>query len=167
VGRGEPTLNKRFPDMIIQARKKMPQIIMSMDTNATQEFKDEYLSLDWINCSIDGSTKEAYDTYRHGGDFFRAIRFMRRAVYRKAVHESKCKIIWKYILFNTTEDIGLMNTAQKMALSLGIDELHFVVTAVGSHDKTVTPAHSMNNFSTITEYIKANPIFPNVLVTLS
>jgi len=167
VGRGEPTLNKQFPDMIAQARQRMPNTIMSMDTNATQEFKDEYLLLDWINCSIDGSTEEAYNTYRYGGDFFKAIRFMRKAVYQKAIHQSTCKIIWKYILFNTTEDIELLNTAQNMARSLGIDELHFVITAVGSHDGTVTPAKTMNNFDVITDYIKTNPIFHNVLVTLS
>lgn len=167
VGRGEPTLNKHLPEMILEAKYHDSSVTMSMDTNATQEFKDEYLVLDWINCSVDGSTDKSYKTYRHGGDFLRAIRFMRKAVYQKAVHNSGCKIIWKYILFNTTESIELMNKAQKMAGDLGIDELHFVVTAVGSHDGVITPAKNMNTMEAIYNYLHDNHIFPNVLVTLS
>lgn len=167
VGRGEPTLNKHLSDMIIYARNRIPGLIMSMDTNATHEFKDEYLGLNWINCSVDGSTSESYRTYRRGGDFLRAIRFMRKAVYQKAVHNSKCRIIWKYILFNTTEAIPLMNKAQKMAGDLGIDELHFVITAVGSHDNIITPAQQMNTIQAINDYLQANPIFPSTMATLS
>lgn len=167
VGRGEPTLNKQFPKMLEYARTNIPKLIMSMDTNSTHQFKPEYLLMDWINCSIDGSTKEAYDTYRKGGNFDSAMAFMREGVKLKKELNRSCKIRWKYILFNTTESTELLDLAQEIADDIGIDELDFVITACGAADGSVTPPKIMNTFAIVTNYINNHKIFNNTVVSRS
>jgi len=165
VGRGEPTLNKEFPKMLEYARENLPRLVMSMDTNATQQFKPEYLLMDWINCSIDGSTKESYDTYRKGGNFDATISFMKQAVAVKKELKKSCEIRWKYILFNTNSNTELLNLAQKIAADIGIDTLNFVITACGASDGSVKPA--IVNTATVKNYIDNNRIFKNTIVSTS
>lgn len=167
VGRGEPTLNKEFPQMLEYARTNLPRLVMSMDTNSTQAFKSAYLLMNWINCSIDGSTKEAYDTYRRGGNFDAAISFMRHAVEAKKSLNRSCEIRWKYILFNTTEEEDLLDRAQELAGEIGIDKLDFVITACGAADGSVTPPQRMNSLAIVKDYIDRKKIFPHTIVTRS
>jgi len=169
VGRGEPTLNKQFPVMIDHARSRIPEVLMSMDTNSNQPWRDEYICLNWINCSIDGSTPEAYSTYRLRGRFAPAIRFMENAVAARdaAGDTTNCKIRWKYILFDTTESDELLNRAQQMAKDIGIDELDFVITTVGAFDKTVNPATRFKTMEQFNEYLTGNPIFTGSMVSRS
>lgn len=165
IGRGEPTLNKQFPQMLTLTRELFPKTLLSFDTNATQEFQSEYLLADWIHCSIDGSTEESYAGYRYGGEFLRTIRFMRTAVYHKMMSRAKCQIIWKYILFDHTAKEHLLNQAQQMALNLGIDELQFIITPVGSYDGSITP--SQTTIGAMEDYIRRNDIFHNTTIRLS
>ncbi len=167
VGRGEPTLNKQFPEIIKYSKQWLPTTTLSMDTNATQPFKDEYLLLDWINCSIDGSTEEAYKTYRRGGNFNSTLNFMREAARTKKETHKNCRIRWKYILFDTSESVELLNKAQHLASEIGIDELDFVITACGAADGSVTPPKVMNTIDKMNEYIQSNPIFPTTIVSRS
>ncbi len=164
-GKGEPTLNKALPDMIKYAHDN--NIGQSIDTNSNQEFNDTYLLLDKINCSIDGSSKEAYGTYRRKGNWNKAIDFMGTAAKHKRQTGSKCIIRWKYILFDTTESIEQLNTAQKMACELGIDELDFVITACGAFDSSVLPPRYMNSIKAVQQYIADNPIFHKTMVSRS
>jgi hypothetical protein len=83
-------------------------------------------------CSIDGSTPESYSTYRIGGNFDKAMSFLRAATTRKRETGSRTKFVWKYILFDTTESVELMNNAQRMALDLGVGR-------PGSQDGTAPP----------------------------
>lgn len=159
VGRGEPTLNNEYPNMISHARSEIPNIIMSMDTNSNQPFKKEYLQLNWINCSIDGSDQESYGRYRRGGTFTKAIEFMHNGADLKKTHGSKCKIRWKYILFNTNDSDEQLNKAQKLALDIGIDELDFVITHCGSHDRSITPSTRFTTLEQLNTYLRANKIF--------
>ena len=163
VGRGEPTLNKNLPKFITHARKTIPELKMSMDTNATQEFKPEFLQLNWINCSIDGATAESYKKYRLRGDFSSTIKFMKNAT--KAKTDKSCKIRWKYILFNTNDHE--INLAQRMAKDIGVDELNFVITTVGAYDGSIKPSSKFLTIQQIQEYLKEHNIFPNTKVSLS
>lgn len=160
-GKGEPTLNKSLPEMIKLADSY--KIGQSMDTNATHEFKQEYLLLNKINCSIDGSDEQSYNTYRRGGDFNKAIGFMTQAASQKG--SSKCKIRWKYILFNTTESVYKLNRAQEIAKDIGIDELDFVITSCGAYDNSVRPTENMKNLKVLQEYIDNNRIFDNTIAS--
>jgi hypothetical protein len=121
-----------------------------------------------INCSIDGSTPEAYSTYRLRGRFDPAIRFMENAVSAKNVTGAvNCKIRWKYILFDTTESNELLNRAQQMAKDIGIDELDFVITTVGAFNKTVNPATRFKTMDQFNKYLMENPIFQGAMVSRS
>lgn len=162
-GKGEPTLNKSLPSMIAYAHKH--GIYQSMDTNSTHEFKDEYLLLNRMNCSIDGSDKESYNTYRRGGNFDKALEFMARATTRNKELGTNCKIRWKYILFNTTESISQLNRAQEIANQLGIDELDFVITSCGAYDGSVKPTSEFKEISLLTRYIETHKIFNNTVAS--
>lgn len=164
-GKGEPTLNKSLPNMIKYAYDH--SIAQSMDTNSNQEFNDAYLLLDKLNCSIDGSSKEAYSTYRRKGNWDKAIKFMQAAADRKRTTGATCKIRWKYILFNTTESIDQLNSAQQLAKDIGIDELDFVITACGAFDASVLPPRAMNNMEMMRAYISNNKIFGGTMVSRS
>jgi len=153
--------------MLAYAREKMFGLVMSMDTNATQPFKDEYLLLDWINCSIDGSDAESYKTYRRGGDWNKAITFMTNAAKRKRDLGSECKIRWKYILFNSTDEPEQLATAQRIAAEIGIDELDFVITACGAGDKSVMPSTRWTALTALQDHLKTSDLFANTIVSRS
>lgn len=165
VGRGEPTLNQEYPQMLAHARRMLPHLLMSMDTNANQKFKPEYLHLSYINCSIDGSDQQSYEKYRHGGKLDKAVQFMTEAVLLKKRLSSKCHIRWKYILFNTNDADQQLNRAQQMASEMGIDQLHLVITHTGSYDGKVAPSSRFKTMTQINEYINNNPIFKHTVAS--
>lgn len=163
VGRGEPTLNAKLPDMVSYARTTIPGLTMSMDTNANQPFKNEYLNLNWINCSIDGPDQASYSKYRRNGRFDKTIEFMRSGVRSKNESKSTCKIKWKYILFNTNDTDEHLRLAQELASDIGIDELHFIITHCGSFDNKITPSARFKSINDLRAYIENNVIFDKVI----
>lgn len=159
VGRGEPTLNKKYPEMLVYASRMMPYTKLSMDTNANQEFKQEYLLLDTINCSIDGVEQSSYAKYRIGGVLDKALNFMRAGVELINKYESSCKIVWKYILFDVNDQLEHLNKAQQIAKQIGISELRFIMTHAGSFDGKVKPSQMFNSMKQLQMYIESNRIF--------
>lgn len=159
-GRGEPTLSPHLPDIIRRCREAFPNVILESDSNGQHAFKDEFLMLDAIYCSIDGSTPESYSTYRIGGSFEKAMSFLRAATERKRATGSRVQIVWKYILFDTTESVELLNRAQRIALELGVDGLLFVITWMAGTNGKVFPPKKMTTLAAVEEYLQANPIFP-------
>lgn len=165
VGRGEPTLNEELPDMITYVRTVMPAIKLTMDTNATHAFKPEYLNLDLLNCSIDGSTPESYSTYRRNGTWDKTIQFMRNAAKYKRESNKRCLINWKYILFDTTDNIQLLDGAQRLATELNIDRLEFVLTNCGASDGSVKPSQELRTLQDVQSYINSSKIFPHTIAS--
>jgi hypothetical protein len=163
-GRGEPTLSPHTPEIIRTCRNAFPGAILESDSNAQHTFKDEFLLLDLMQCSIDGSTQESYSTYRIGGDFEHAMSFLRAAVKRKRELKARTQFVWKYILFDTTESVELMNNAQRLALDIGVDSLLFVITWMAGTNGKVFPPKKMTTLQVVNEYLKANPIFPRCRV---
>jgi hypothetical protein len=163
-GRGEPMLNPRLPEIVRRFRQACPNALLESDTNAQHPFHDDFLLLDAIFCSIDGSTQESYETYRIGGRFEKCVAFMKAAVERKRALKSKTQIVWKYILFDTTEPVELLDLAQRMALELGIDLLLFVITWTAGTNGKVFPPRKMTTLETVQEYITSHRIFPQVRV---
>jgi hypothetical protein len=159
-GRGEPTLNPRLPDMIRACREAFPDALLESDTNAQHAFKDEFLLQDAMYCSIDGSTAESYATYRVGGSFEKAMSFLRAATERRRALDARCKIIWKYILFDTTESVELLDRAQRLAVELDVDCLLFVITWTAGTNGTVFPPKEMTTLAGVDAYLAAHPIFP-------
>lgn len=161
VGRGEPTLNKEFPAMLEYGRSSLPNTLFTTDTNSNQPYHQNYDHLSWINCSIDGSTPESYGTYRRGGNFEKAITFMRDA----AKHRKSSKIRWKYILFDTTDAEHLLLQALRMSRDLDIDQIRFIITSVGAKDKSVMP--SSKTLAEMEQFLASQTIFSNAVVEYS
>jgi hypothetical protein len=158
-GRGEPTLNPQIADLIRNSREAFPDAILEMDTNCQHQFKDEMLLLDAMYCSIDGSTPEAYATYRIGGHFESAIEFVRTAAQRKRLLRSKCNVVWKYILFDTTESMELLDKAQHLAAELDVSQLLFIITWNAGANGKVFPPKKMTTVAEVEGYLRARPIF--------
>ncbi|HXU33354.1 MAG TPA: hypothetical protein VN851_22520 [Thermoanaerobaculia bacterium] len=159
-GRGEPTLSQSFPELIRCCRTACPGALLEADTNCQHPFKDEFLMLDAMYCSIDGSTQESYETYRIGRSFEKCVTFLKAATERKRALQSNCKITWKYILFDTTESVELLNRAQNLALELGVDALLFVITWTAGTNGKVFPPKVMTTLPDVQAYLDAHPIFP-------
>jgi hypothetical protein len=159
-GRGEPTLSPHLPEIIRRCRQAFPNAILESDTNAQHAFKDEFLLLNAMFCSIDGSTPESFATYRIGGSFEKALSFLRAATARKRELGARTQIVWKYILFDTTESVELLNNAQRVALDVGVDGLLFVITWTAGTNGKVFPPKKMTTLDAVEDYLQANPIFP-------
>jgi hypothetical protein len=159
-GRGEPTLSPNLPQIIRTCRQAFPNTILESDSNAQHAFKDEFLMLDAMYCSIDGSTPESYATYRIGGNFEKAMSFLRTAAARKRELGARTQFFWKYILFDTTESVELLNNAQRMAVEMGVDGLIFVITWTAGTNGKVFPPKKMTTLEAVESYLQANPIFP-------
>jgi hypothetical protein len=159
-GRGEPTLNPQIAELIRCARDAFPAAMLEMDTNAQHRFKDEFLLLDAMYCSIDGSTRESYETYRIGGNFESALEFVRSATERKRALRSRCHVVWKYILFDTTESIEQLDEAQRLAAELDVTELLFIITWTAGPNGKVFPPKKMNTLDNVNGYLRSRPIFP-------
>lgn len=157
VGRGEPTLNKSLSNMIDYARHNIPEVVMSMDTNANQQFHQSYTKLDWINCSIDGSDQHSYSQYRKGGEFSKAVQFMLDGT------EAGANIRWKYILFNVSDNDKQLDEAQRLAYDIGIDELMFVITHTGGGN--IKPSSKYLTVEDVNTYIDNHKIFDNTTAT--
>ena len=160
AGRGEPTLSPHLPEIVRTCRQAFPNAVMEMETNAQHAFKDEFLMLSVIYCSIDGSTPESYVTYRVGGSFEKAMTFLRTASARKRELRARTRLRWKYILFDTTESEELLNRAQRMALDAGADEILFVISKMAGTNGQVFPARNLTTPQAVERYLQANPIFP-------
>jgi len=162
VGRGEPTLNSSFPEMLKYARTALPKTFMEMDTNGNQPYKEEYSNLNWINCSIDGSDEESYGTYRRNGNFQKAVKFMRDAAKESG---QLGKVRWKYILFNTNDSESQILQCLRTAKELNIDQVRFIITHMGANDKSVLP--SSKKLPEIDKLLKSQAIFTNAEVRYS
>lgn len=165
VGRGEPTLNKDLPMMLKYAKECIPSLPMYMDTNSTQPWKDEYLNLSSINCSIDGSSAEPYSLYRRGGKFEATMSFIKQAATRKRALGSACVIRWKYILLETNDTEKDLNTAQQIAAEFDIDALDLVLTHCGAIDQSLLPSKQYKTSADVQAYIDNNKIFRHTVVS--
>lgn len=134
-GHGEPILHPQLPAMIEAARALYPRSYLTMTTNANAKVKESLLrsGIDEIVCSIDGVDAASYEPYRIFGDFALALRFMTDAARSGAV-----RVIWKYILFEHNSEERHLLEAQRIADSIGVDELVFVFTRNGPRSTRVT-----------------------------
>jgi len=85
-GYGEPTLNKRYLDMIRYAKRR--RISVKSVTNATtlnEKMAEEIVAsgLDLLNISLDGATKETFEKIRIGASFDVVVRNIKLIVSAK------------------------------------------------------------------------------------
>ena len=122
---GEPFLNKDLLKMIKWAHSK--KIYTSTSTNAQtidrDKAKEIVLSgLDRLLISIDGTTQEAYEKYRVGGDLSKLIAATKDIVYWKRKLKSKTPLlVFQFIVFRFNEHQIL--DIKQLTKRLGVDKL--------------------------------------------
>jgi len=131
---GEPFLNKKAMDMIAYAKKKIPDVFISIETNGILVEPDIQKSLvkqrvDYVKFSIDGASQESYEKYRVGGDFQKAYENMAGLVReRNSQAADRPRVVWQYILFKWNDSDEEIKKAQKLAEKAEVDELYWLLT---------------------------------------
>lgn len=122
---GEPYLHKEFAEMVKQASEK--GIYTSTSTNA------HYLNdktaratvesgLDRLIVSIDGTTQDAYSSYRRGGELERVIEGTRNVVrWKKELRSKTPHVVFQFLVVRQNEH--QIPELKNMANKLGVNEV--------------------------------------------
>jgi MoaA/NifB/PqqE/SkfB family radical SAM enzyme len=142
---GEPFLNKHSMDMLNYAKKKIPDIFISIETNGillVPEMQDSLVDagVDYVKFSIDGACQESYKKYRVGGQFQKAydnmISLIRK---RNEAGADRPKVLWQYILFKWNDSDEEIKKARKFAAEGNVDELYWLITHTSSASERFLP----------------------------
>lgn len=127
LGWGEPLLHGDFQGLAEAVRKNAPDTAQEVTTAGNVVFKEQVGSapLDRIVVSCDGARQSSYELYRREGRFSLVRAFM---VDSKIFGSPTTFVEWKYILFEHNDSDEELIEAQKLAESIGIDSILFVVT---------------------------------------
>lgn len=125
---GEPLLNKRLEDMLRIASEK--RIVTHISTNLSLPLSDERIhalltsGLSEMIVSIDGTSQEAYGSYRRKGRWELAFDNLRRVMsIKKQYSLARPVVIWRFYVFRFNEhEIG---RARELAAEIGVDRLVF------------------------------------------
>ncbi|MDT5293784.1 MAG: hypothetical protein QOJ76_664 [Acidobacteriota bacterium] len=105
---GEPLLHKQTPELIRYAKGKDLKVILS--TNLSIKLSDDYIErlvrsgLDTLIVSLDGTSEEAYERYRIGGNFGLIRENMLRIQKAKArAGVSTPDVMWQFLVFRHNE----------------------------------------------------------------
>lgn len=127
---GENYMHPRAHEMVAYARQRDPDCFILTSTNGhffhTEERCRQLLDsgLDAIIFSVDGATQETYEKYRVNGRLDRVLDGMRRVVRLRAERGAQRPLlIWRYILFEWSDDPAEMALARRLAAEIGVDEL--------------------------------------------
>lgn len=122
---GEPYLNPKFLEMVKYASEK--NIYTATSTNA-HYLDDENAKatvesgLDRLIISIDGTTQEAYESYRIGGDLQKVIDATKNILKWKNRLKSKTPhVIFQFLVFRQNEH--QVEEVKKLGRQLGVDEV--------------------------------------------
>jgi radical SAM protein with 4Fe4S-binding SPASM domain len=124
---GEPYLNLSFLDMVRYASAK--NIYTATSTNAhyltDQAAKRTVESgLDRLIISIDGSTQEAYESYRIGGKLDKVIEGTKNIVrWKKKLQSKTPHVIFQFLVVRSNEH--QIDDVKRLTLALGVDEVAF------------------------------------------
>jgi len=139
-GHGEPLLNRKIWDMIANIKRRFPQSILRVITNANDSrFAPEMLEcgLDEIVFSIDGVSPETYLPYRVKGSFEDAYQFMEDFSQAVARTGKPIRTIWKYVVFNHNDRDEHLLEAQRLAKQAGVQTMMFILTRLGPVSKRI------------------------------
>jgi pyruvate-formate lyase-activating enzyme len=137
---GEPFLSKRLLEELTIIRDCNPGVRLQVSTNGmlidTDRKREAALLFDHIVFSLAGIDQDMASRYQRGLDFDQALRNLRELVaYRDARHNSRPRIVWKYLLFRWNECHKHLLRAIEMAREIRVDELCF--------EKTVSPWYGL------------------------
>lgn len=124
---GEPLLHKDIYRMISYAKKFDIHITVSTNfQNFDDKSAEEMVNskLDRLILSIDGASKQTYEKYRRGGDFFKTMENINTLVRKKKELKSRFPIIiWQFLVFRHNEHE--IKIAESMGKELGVDDVGF------------------------------------------
>ena len=145
---GEPFLDKRLLEIMMLAKRLVPNVYIGISTNGT------VLPADWseiivkeqlisrIHFSIDGASQETYAKYRVGGSFEKAFKNMVILNdYNKLYKETKLLIYWQYILFEWNDSDQEIQRAIDLATEHGL-AIIWTLTSSAGKSKRYTPESS-------------------------
>lgn len=133
-GRGDPLMNSRLSDLIELSKAHFPRSIVGVTTHGSYPYMPwiAHSGLDLLRVSIDGATSASYAKYRVGGDFERALEFLRKLRDDRIRTGSALRVEWKYILFQWNDSPEEMKRATELAKELDA-QLTFVRTHSSGH----------------------------------
>lgn len=122
---GEPYLNPGFLDMVKYASQK--NIYTATSTNA--HYLDDKNAkatvesgLDRLIISIDGTTKQSYESYRIGGDLQKVLEGTKNILkWKKELRSSTPHVIFQFVVFRQNEHE--VEDIKKLGKQLGVDEV--------------------------------------------
>lgn len=121
---GEPLLNKDVFAIIEYAKKKNIYVMMSTNATAmTQAYNKRLLDsgIDYIMVAIDGGSKETYQKYRRGGDYYKVIANVKDFLcQREKCKNNKPFMEWQYIVFRHNQHE--IHDTEIMAYEMGINK---------------------------------------------
>ncbi len=124
---GEPFLHRDAISMVAYAKSVNPRTFILSDTNGhffqTREKQEAIVDsgIDRLVFSVDGATQDSYEKYRVRGNLETALQAMRGIVkIRNERGLKKPEVIWKYILFRTTDSDHDMRRAEQLAEEIGV-----------------------------------------------
>lgn len=134
-GRGDPLMNPVLETLIRLSRHYFPKSFIGVTTHCSYPYMPWIArsDLNLFRASIDGATSASYQRYRVGGNFERAIEFLRRLRDDRLRTASSPHVEWKYILFEWNDTSEEMQLAADLARELQV-RLTFT--------RTHSPGHS-------------------------
>jgi len=122
---GEPFLNPAFYEMMEYATAQGFYTMTS--TNASLELDLPRIvdsGLNKLIISMDGISKQSYDSYRVNGNFELVLSNMRELVrLKKRATGSKLKVVWQFIIMKHNEHE--IEEVKRLAREMGVDRLEF------------------------------------------
>lgn len=131
---GETFLNRNATKMCIHIKENYPDIYLFASTNGLAFTKSSIReiinsSMDEIAFSIDGASQEAYEQYRSGGSFNKAIFNLQELISERNKQGSRLPYItWRYILFKWNDSDEEMKKAIEIAEDIRVDRLAWELT---------------------------------------
>ncbi|MDQ6755452.1 MAG: radical SAM protein, partial [Bacteroidota bacterium] len=133
---GEPFLNREFLDMVKYAADK--KIYTATSTNAhylTDEVAKKTVEsgLDRLIISIDGTTQDAYQKYRVGGNLDKVIEGAKNIVkWKKELKSKKPFVFFQFLVVKPNEH--QIDDIKKLAKEVGVDEVRFKTAQVYDYE---------------------------------
>ncbi len=125
---GEPLLHPHIFEMVQYAHDRRLATNMSLNFNRVKPSDIDSLinsGLDHLCLSIDGTTQEAYETYRVRGDLSTVLANTRALLARRAALGRRNPMVeWQFIVFKHNEH--QLEEARRMAKEVGVDLLRFI-----------------------------------------
>jgi MoaA/NifB/PqqE/SkfB family radical SAM enzyme len=143
--RGEPFMNRQAGQIISYAKEKGLYVLINTNGLLLNPRLSTALieaGLDMIIISIDGATKDTYESMRKGGDFDTLLKNIRDLVKQKKGRGARLPFVELQCIVSRKNEREL-EKMNKLALSLGVDNLRFKSYKVTCFDRDAGSIESL------------------------